>query len=209
MRSVGHWTPRYVVDRLRELRYSRAHPEHPWLTPQANQILDSMLLPTDEALEYGSGRSTSWLAGHVRRLTSVEHDERWHATVSAQLKDRGLDNVDYLFAPRDVPAERGGESEYARVSSRFADGSLDIALVDGIYRDYCAQAVLPKLRPGGMLVIDNVNWFLPSQSRSPNSRAPGQGPDGPVWADVLDAMRDWRRIWTCSGVWDTALFFKP
>ncbi|MCW2504346.1 MAG: hypothetical protein JWO79_2630 [Actinomycetia bacterium] len=209
MRTFRHWTPRYVYDRVREMRYSAGHPDHPWLTPQANQILETMLRPSDHGLEFGSGRSTSWLGGHSGHLTSVEHDQGWHATVSARLKERELHNVDYVFAPRDVPDDRGDQSEYVTVAARFADASLDFALVDGIYRDYSALAAIPKLRSGGLLVIDNVNWFLPSRSRSPNSRTLAQGADGPIWDEVRTAMADWRRIWTCSGVWDTALFFKP
>jgi len=209
MRSVRHWTPRYVWDRTREMRYCRRHPDHPWLTPRANEILATMLRPMDAGIEYGSGRSTRWLATRIAHLTSVEHDEDWHTDVSAALRAGGLLNVDYRLRPRDVPEDRGDESAYVRVSSEFADRSLDFALVDGAYRDFCVRSVLPKLKSGGLLVIDNANWFLPSHSRSPRSRTVAQGPAGPVWSQVQRTLSTWRTIWTCSGVWDTALYVKP
>jgi hypothetical protein len=68
---------------------------------------------------------------------------------------------------------------------------------------------MPKLKPGGLLVIDNVNWYLPSRSRAPNSRTPALGPHGAVWTDIARELARWRSIWTSSGVWDTAIFVKP
>ncbi len=209
MRSLRHWTPRYLYHRVGDKRYRRANPEAPWLTPQAIGILHTMLRPTDTGLEFGSGRSTVWFATRVHHLTSVEHDEAWHEAISTGLKERGLSNVDYLLCPRDVPAERGGDSDYVGVAARFPADSLDFVLVDGAYREHCALAVIPKLRPGGLLVIDNVNWFLPSRSHSPCSRTPAQGPAGPGWRRLQHATGTWRSIWTSSGVWDTALFVKP
>lgn len=209
MRNFHHWTPRYLVDRARELRYCRSHPDAPWLTPQATEILTTMLRPTDRGVEFGSGRSTLWLTRRVRHLTSVEHDDVWYGVVAAKLKDQGIHNVDHLFAPPDAPLDRGADSEYARTVLRFEDGSLDFALVDGTYRDACARFSLGKLRSGGLLVIDNVDRFLPSNSRSPESRRPSQGPAGPVWSEVARTLAGWRHIWTSSGVWDTAIYIKP
>lgn len=206
---VAHWTPRYVVSRTRQMLYERGHADDPWLTPAATRLLESLLRPEDHGVEFGSGRSTVWFASRVAALTSVEHDEAWYATVTARLRERGLRNVDYMLAPIDQPPEQGGQSAYARKALAFADQSVDFALVDGHYRDYSAKFILPKIRPGGMLIIDNVNWFLPSASRAPNSRSHAAGPSGEVWTEVAGELGRWRKIWTSSGVWDTAMFIKP
>lgn len=103
-----HWTPRYVVNRIALGNYQRTHPEAPWLTPAAIALLERMLLPTDRGLEFGSGRSTLWFARRIGRLISVEDDPAWHDRISRQLKELSLGNVDYLFAPRDLPPDRGG-----------------------------------------------------------------------------------------------------
>lgn len=204
-----HRTMRYVYNRTRQILYERAHPADPWLTPAAIRLLRDLLRPADRGLEFGSGRSTIWFARRVATLTSVEHDERWHASVSATLRDRGLGNVDYILAPGDQPMERGWDSTYAKTALAFPDASLDFALVDGHYRDYSAKFTLPKLKPGGMLIIDNVNWYLPCRSKAPNSRTAALGPKTPAWAEVADELAQWRTIWTSSGVWDTAIFIKP
>jgi hypothetical protein len=198
-----------VVSRTRTELYRRAHPETPWLTSRAVEILDGLLLPTDRGLELGSGLSTIWFARRVNHLVSVEHDAAWHHKISIELKRRSLGNVDYRFAPQDVPAEDGGQSEYARSVFELPDASLDFVLVDGIYRDHCAWFVLPKLAPGGLLIIDNVNRYLPCESHAPASRLPGEPPAGRVWTAVHQTIRAWRTIWTTDNVTDTAIFIKP
>ena len=205
----SHRTPRYIFNRGRQMLYERAHPDDPWLTPAAIGLVATLLRPADRGAEFGSGRSTLWFAARVRSLTSVEHDARWHESVTARLKDRGLGNVDYILAPDDQPVERGGDSAYARAALAFPDASIDFALVDGHYRDYSAKFVMPKIKPGGMLIIDNVNWYLPCQSKAPNSRTAALGPATEVWAAVWRELAGWRTIWTSSGVWDTAIFIKP
>ncbi len=209
VRRYRHWTPRYTYHRARQALYDLAHRDDPWLTPEAIRLLESLLRPSDRGIEFGSGRSTLWLAGRVAALTSVEQDKKWHASVSAGLRERGLDNVDYILAPVNDSDGGGASSEYARVPLAFADSSVDFVLVDGAYRDYTVKYALPKIKPGGLLIIDNVNWYLPSRTRAPNSRTPALGPDGQLWAELAGELAHWRSVWTSSGVWDTAIYIKP
>jgi predicted O-methyltransferase YrrM len=209
LRRFRHRTPRYICNRTREMLYQRSHPDDPWLTAAANRLLCTLLRPADRGLEFGSGRSTVWFARRVAALTSVEHDDRWHARISARLKSDRLDNVEYILASGDLPPHRGGESSYARTALSFPDMSLDFALIDGRYRDYCAKFTLPKIKPGGMLIIDNANWYLPSRSKAPNSGAVKPGQQTPLWAEIAEEVLHWRTIWTSSGVTDTAIFVRP
>jgi predicted O-methyltransferase YrrM len=182
------------------------HPDHPWLTPDAVRLLVSMLRRSDRGAEFGSGRSTIWIAERVGHLTSVEHDKVWYDEVSANLRDRRIANVTYIFAPQDQSEELG---EYARTALAFENATLDFALVDGLYREHVSKLIIPKIRPGGLLIIDNVNWYLPPpKTRAPASRTSALGPDGAVWSEVSQTLAHWRAIWTTSGVTDTAIFVK-
>jgi predicted O-methyltransferase YrrM len=207
-RTVRHWTLRYIHARTRQALYQRAHPDAPWLTPEAIRLLDSMLRPTDIGVEFGSGRSTLWLAERCAHLTSVEHDLAWHAKVSNILAHQRIGHVDYQCHPRDEPDGTSHRSAYAQVAQRLDDESMDFALVDGVYRDYVTMYLMPKIRPGGMLVVDNVNRYLPSPSTSPGSLRLSALPATKEWAQVAVALAGWRWIWTSSGVWDTAIFVK-
>jgi predicted O-methyltransferase YrrM len=94
------------------------------------------------------------------------------------------------------------------VAQSLGTESIDFALVDGLYRDHVSLALLPKIRPGGVLVIDNVNRYIPSLTRSPGSLRPPAAPATAAWEQVTAALMAWRQIWTSSGVWDTAIFVK-
>ncbi|SRR6266542_5291305 len=201
MRTFRHWNPRYVRDRLSVMAFERRHPDAPWLTRLMITILSSWLKPGDCGLEWGSGRSTVWLASRVGRLTSVEHDEAWYQRVKVELQEKGLKNVDYCLCK--------DETEYVYVADRIEAASLDFCLVDGVVRDACALATLALLKPGGILIVDNCNWYLPSQSKAPNSRRESDGPASDAWKMFLAAVQDWRYVWTTSGVTDTALWLKP
>ncbi len=209
MKSIGHWTPRYIKNRLAEMHYQRTHPTHPWLTRTAVEILTGYLKPTDTGFEYGSGRSTQWLAKRIGHITSVEHDKAWYDKVSEVLKNNSQNNIAYCHIDVDPKDNEGGDSAYAKRIDQVESASLDFVLVDGSYRDHCAKNAIRTIRPGGVLIIDNVNWYLPSDSVSPKSRSHQQGPNGLVWADVHAQIAGWRKIWTSSGVTDTAFFFKP
>jgi hypothetical protein len=216
MRPSQLLRPRYVADRVRLAVHQRLHPDAPWLTAEATELLDRWLLPIHVGIEWGSGRSTRWFARRVKHLLSIEHHAGWHATVSAQLDDEGLSNVDYRLLPCEPERVETPEwiaamfaSAYVRAVDVFAPKSIDFALVDGMYRSACALAVLPKLRSGALLIVDNVNWFLPSASRAPSSRSLTDEPLSPTWAEFADAIRGWELRWTQNGVADTAIWVAP
>lgn len=195
MRSFRHWTPRYIVDRVGVSFFQYRNPDAPWLTPDAIAILDSWLRPTDRGVEWGSGRSTRWFGNRVASLLSIEHDAEWYARVTRTLPP----SVDYRMLDGQGYVDAGRE---------LADSSLDFALVDGQthFRDACALLAIAKLRPGGMLIIDNANWFIPHETRSPASV---KSPPTDAWEEIGRTLLDWRCIWTSNGVTDTGLWFKP
>ncbi|MDX9863708.1 MAG: class I SAM-dependent methyltransferase [Anaerolineaceae bacterium] len=208
MRSIRHLTPRYIVNRTIEKLYRRTHPGIAWLTPDANDILDSCLCKEDRGIEFGSGNSTVWFAKRVAFLDSVEHQANWYEKIAQMLDEARLDNVRYHLHARDAD-DNPDASGYVRIADSFALGSLDFALVDGIYRAHCVRAVIDKLKPGGLLIIDNVNLYLPCESMAPNSVPVDGKPVTPVWQEVYDVIHLWRTIWTSNGVSDTAIFIKP
>lgn len=208
MRSFAHWTPRYLFDRSLEKLYRRRHPDLPWLTPSANQILTTCLKDTDRGAEFGSGKSTIWFSKQIASLVSVEHNPVWYEKVRKELEILGQQNVTYLFRPQ-KPGENPLQSAYVLEAQKLANASLDFALVDGIYRDACVWVLLDKIAPGGLLIIDNINLYLPSSSRCPNSIRPNGSPVTPLWERVYAILKQWRYIWTSNGISDTAIFFKP
>ncbi len=206
MRSFCHLTPRYIWNRLVLMAYERGNPDLPWLTRDMINILDEWLLPTDVGLEFGSGRSTRWFATRVGQLTSVEDNPEWYKIVQNQVQNL---RVEYLL--RQDGATNFANSEYVAVAKQMPPSSLDFCLVDGTARDHCAWASLDKIKPGGILIIDNVERYIPRETKtfSPNSRSISGGYASEVWAQVGNVLQNWRCIWTTNGITDTAFWVKP
>jgi predicted O-methyltransferase YrrM len=202
MRPLRHLTPRYIIARITDIAFRRRNPELPWLTPASIGMLETILTKYDIGLEFGSGRSTLWFAKRVGRMISIEHNARWYESVASRIRTQGITNVEYRFT-------QVSEDVYLGVFDEFPPESFDFILIDGIKRDLCATRALDALKPGGVLILDNVNQYLPHQTRSPNSRTPEEGPASGRWVSIWATLSTWRFVWTSSGVFDTALFFKP
>ncbi len=198
-----------MFDRLAVAWYQKMYPDRPWLTSLAISILTSWIRQSDEILEFGSGRSTLWFAKRVSAITSIEHDEAWHEKVSQEARHAGITNLDYRLIPTHEREAVAPNHQYPAVVNSFAKESLDLVLIDGVHRDLCSISVLPYVKSGGLLVLDNANWYLPSPSIAPGSRTLEQGPSSPLWGQFLNSVKDWRCIWTTNGVWDSALYIKP
>lgn len=195
-----HWSPDYVLSRLKVVAYQRRHPSAPWLTAAMIDFLEGWLKPTDTVVEFGSGRSTLWFAERVKHVLSVEHEPGWHAEVAGRLKDERVGNVTYVLAQDPDLYARAGDQPVERA---------DLILVDGLNRDATALWALAKIRPGGVILVDNANWYLPHATRAPSSLGAHGTPPTPKWQEFWETVRHWRHSWTSNGVWDSATFFAP
>lgn len=208
-KSLRHWTARYIINRLRVMLYKRMHPDSPWLCKDAVRILDSLSKPTDRGLEWGCGTSTTWSATKVEHLISIEHDPKWAEIVKKKLNDLNLTKrIEFHLLPDGV--EEKSDCNYVNFIKNINPSSLDFCLVDGACRDHCALACLDKLKPGRILIIDNIEVYVPRdhKSCSPNARGIKDGFASKTWEQWSKIVSNWRCIWTTNGVWDTALFNK-
>lgn len=165
MRSFSHWTPIYIYNRIKYSLYKKRYPSHPWLTQTSIQVLDSWLKPIDIGFEWGCGRSTLWFAKKVDHLTSIEHDELWYSRVNEILSAKQILNVRLLLRSK----SGGQSSDYVQAIGHIPDNSLDFILVDGRQRMLCLHASLEKLRPGGLLALDNAEMHMKSSSSAPGA----------------------------------------
>jgi hypothetical protein len=136
----------------------------PWWNRRAVAYLDSQLRPGQWVLEWGSGGSTAWLTARGARVTSVEHDPGWAAQVMARCPDADVrailpaaaGTIAEPFHVNDLrnPKERFFD-DYIAVIGEFPSQSLDVVIVDGMCRAECFRRAVPKVRPGGLLIIDD------------------------------------------------------
>jgi predicted O-methyltransferase YrrM len=204
--------PRVAIDRAaaRLARRARRAEDTPWITEESICLLETLLLPTDRGLEYGSGSSTPWLARRCRELRSVEASAGWYDQVRERLSAASLDGVQLALADGEADpgwGTAGHRDAYVHAHPDLAPGTLDWVLVDGEYRDSSTEHAIELLRPGGLLIIDNVEIYLPGPGRSPwKVHAPATD----LWKQLHDRyLSHWRMVWTTNGVWDTAIWWKP
>ncbi len=206
--AFRHWTPVYLCNRFKLFLYETKYPDYPWFTQQTNRILSNWLRATDVGLEWGSGRSTIWFAKRVAHLTSVEHDPVWYEKVTKALEDANITNTE-IYLCDSLKHEEIENSPYVKMADSFDDDSLDFVVVDGVFRSECALKVLKKIKPGKLLIIDNIDRYLPSTSRTPNSRTLQDGPASTSWQLLAELLKEWHCIWTSNGITDTAIWGKP
>ena len=187
---MGH--PLILVRRIWHLGYERLYPKKPFLAPAAVRFLDQRLPRAGIGLEWGSGRSTRWFARRLASLVSVEYDDRWHTIVGLQLAEDGLSNVDLRLVPLDHPRNEPTRPvydplpRYVALADTFPDDHFDFIEVDGHYRQACVAAALRKLKPGGLLLIDDTNWLALDEWGVPSS-----------W----DLVHQSRKINTVTSLW--------
>lgn len=119
----------------------------PWYTYPAIEYLSQLDHGDSCVFEFGAGNSTLFWGRRARRVVSVENDPEWTRDVAgrvarAPIELRLVENLD------DYPA-----------AIRTADGPFDVIVVDGRRRYSCAREALAHLRPGGLLVLDNADWY--------------------------------------------------
>jgi predicted O-methyltransferase YrrM len=207
MQVSSFWPPRAAYHRFAAEGYQRRNPEVPWLPKAAIETLPDLLKPTDRFLEYGSGKSTAWLAKRVGKLVSVEHDKAWFDRVQGQLSANGLDRDSVRLLSLD-PSDRPAESPYVRAIDEFAGGELDVCLVDGEYRVACMREAIARLASGGMLLLDDAHGVLDHPTTAPHARY-GRGPADRDWAELAEQLSGWRMTWISDGYSDCAIWFKP
>ncbi|MBN4054640.1 class I SAM-dependent methyltransferase [Nitrospira defluvii] len=196
--NIKVWTPRYIANRIKLAIRQQLYKDEPWLTSDAVKFLDKYLLFSDVGLEFGSGKSTVWFAKRIRKLTSIETDYSWYLRVDAALTNNNFKNVNLKIVPQEP------YTKYINVSS-IPEESLDFVLVDGHHRHTATEISIPLLKKGGLLIIDNINWYIPS----PFSIAPGSVRETKhEWIPIIEKLYAWRCYWTTDGITDTAIWFK-
>jgi predicted O-methyltransferase YrrM len=191
---------------LKDLWYQKNHPNHPWLTPQAINLIETWLRPSDVGFEWGSGRSTLWFSKRVFHLTSIEHNSSWYEKVLQSLVHAKVENVDIQLRALDG----GAKSDYILAIKQIPNEDLDFVLVDGRQRDLCILAALPKIRPGGLLILDNAERYIPKKALKRDEATLNKTKVTPIteWEIILERLSSWRTIRTTNGIWDTVFWVK-
>jgi len=201
-KRFSHWSLQYAMDKILYRMYTWRNPDAPWLTEGAVHFLGNYLFPSDVGFEWGSGRSTIWFASRVGKLYSVEHNIEWFNWVKERID--GISDVTLYY--RELPSN--SNVEYIEVINEACDdNSLSFCLIDGRARDLCAEAAAPKIKPGGLLIIDDAERYFPTNDSAPGSKSVYRNAR---WERLHKiTLEDWRSFWFSNGISITGIFIKP
>ena len=135
--------PRAVLTGLSRTLLDK-RPARPWISYDAAKAIGRHLGPTSSVLEFGSGMSTAWYATRAGHVLSIERDAEWFAEVSSRLAT--LENAELRLC----------ESREAYLAIED-DRQFDLIMIDGAWRDDCAQLATRHLAPGGVIYCDNTD----------------------------------------------------
>ena len=128
-----------------KVRITGARPVRPWWPMPVIPLIDDLINKDMDVVEFGSGNSTVWLAERARTVLAIESHDMWHNKVRSELETRGLSNASVVL--------RCGE-EYHTFHTQDPE-YFDLAIIDGDYRWRCIESVLPRMRAGGLIYLDN------------------------------------------------------
>jgi predicted O-methyltransferase YrrM len=144
-------------DELREMERIAESTKFPIIGPSSGQLcyLIARMIGAKRIFELGSGYgySTAWFARAVRENGGGEvHHVVWDEDLSTRAREH-LEHLGYSDLVRFHVAE-------AVETLRATGGPFDIIFNDIDKAGYPASidAILPKLRRGGALIIDNLLW---------------------------------------------------
>ncbi len=87
---------------------------------------------------------TAWYAARAGKVLSIERDAEWFAEVSSRLTN--LKNAELRL--------RASREAYLAIED---DRQFDLIMIDGAWRDDCAQLATQHLAPGGVIYCDNTD----------------------------------------------------
>jgi hypothetical protein len=118
----------------------------PWYTYPALEYVRQLDFSSRTVFEYGCGNSTLFWSHLAQRVLSVEHDPQWYARMRAVLPE----NCEILLE----------EDPDRYVNAVAAKGvPFDVIVIDGQSRLRCAMAATRWLQKGGVILLDNSDWF--------------------------------------------------
>lgn len=126
------------------------------------------ITPHCRVLEWGSGGSTLWLADRLpvgATLTSIDHDEIWHANTQHHIGKRP--NVQLLLCPprgvlgRNATVEEEDPSHLQEYIHAVDNSEFDLILVDGVARVACMERSRDLLSSGGVIFLHDAHrpWY--------------------------------------------------
>ena len=116
----------------------------PWFTYPAIEYLRQFDFSDKKVFEYGSGNSSIFWAHRAMQVTAVESDQQWYEHVS-RVSPPNLSLI--LETEKDSYVSSIGRNKE----------TFDVIVIDGQWRNACANVCVDHLVDHGMIIFDNTD----------------------------------------------------
>jgi hypothetical protein len=115
----------------------------PWFSYPALAYLDGLNICEMSVFEYGSGNSTLYWSRRAKSICSVEDNVEW------------AERIRSVLGPMSSCVRMADSNRAYAEMINEADRDYDIIVIDGSVRFDCAKAAIPRLRKGGLVILDD------------------------------------------------------
>ncbi|MCU0536480.1 MAG: class I SAM-dependent methyltransferase [Hydrococcus sp. Prado102] len=156
----------------------------PWYTYPAIEYIKQLDFSDKEVFEYGSGNSTLFWSKISKKVISIENNQKWYEKVLKQVGE----NVNLKLVL--------DETSYIKEILNYE--GFDVIIIDGSCRFECTKVAISKLKAGGMIILDNSDWYMKTTKFLRDSDLiqvdmSGMGPiNVPPWTTSFFFHRDFR-----------------
>jgi len=143
-----------------------------WINYKAQEFLIDYVKPGMKVFEYVIGGSTFFFLANNCALHTVEHNAEYYEKMLARLKGNKGNFLHDLKLPEvSEPQIEHDPSDpdlchssdypgytftaYRDVILSYPDSTFDLVMIDGRARTSCLKAAIKKVKPGGIIVLDN------------------------------------------------------
>jgi hypothetical protein len=158
----------------------------PWVAYESKEWIDEFFSRNRNqeliVFEWGSGVSTLYFSQKASRVISIEHDVAWFPLVNSILQQEKILNCTYLLVepqsfsgsfadPSDPKSYKSHEygntsfNEYVKSIDFYPNQYFDVIFIDGRARPSCLMHALSKVKPGGIIILDNSDRDYYSQGK--------------------------------------------
>ncbi|MEO6001393.1 MAG: hypothetical protein ABIN89_31365 [Chitinophagaceae bacterium] len=151
--------------------------ELPWITFPGIDFLKDHLNKDSNVFEYGGGGSSLFFINHANEVVTIEHHKEWFEKVRNKVLLKKSSNWIGKLIPPDL---KEGDAEldpndphdyytneepyyncifksYVTYIDNYPEKYFDLVMIDGRSRPSCIWHSMPKVKPGGYILIDNSN----------------------------------------------------
>ena len=124
----------------------------------ARAFFEEIIEPNWRIFEWGLGPGSLWFAQRAAEVISIENVQEWHKYMGTFAQP----NLTLVLVSgyKNTPGWREGLEQYIAMIDGYPDAYFDLVFSDGWAesRALCPVRAMPKVKPGGWLVVDDVTW---------------------------------------------------